>query len=134
MRINEDIRHELPYTTSLNFCTPDGFVHAENRIAQLENNERRSAAISRARKRMGNWYAKEQLSNKGLATLRLQAGLSQTELAKRLNMQQPNLSRLEKGLVDPKLSTLQDLAKALGVELAKVAEAASSFCKLNTEA
>ena len=41
-------------------------------------------------------------------------------------MQQPNLSRLERGLVDPKLSTLQQLAEALGVDLGSVAAAVAS--------
>lgn len=72
---------------------------------------------------MGAWLASEQADGAGLVALRLKAGLSQTELAKRLDMLQPNLSRLERGLVDPKLSTLQQLADVLGVDLGTVAAA-----------
>ena len=100
-----------------------GFVTAAERGRKLAKDSRRSAALQRARQRVGNWMASEQLEGSGLVALRLKAGLSQTELARRLDMQQPNLSRLEKGLVDPKLSTLQQLAEALGVDLGSVAAA-----------
>lgn len=49
-----------------------------------------------------------------LIALREQRGLSQRELADRAGMKQPQLARLETGQVEPKLDTLQRLAKAMG--------------------
>ena len=48
-----------------------------------------------------------------LIELREQRGWSQRELAARAGMKQPQLVRLESGLVEPKLDTLQRLAEAM---------------------
>jgi ribosome-binding protein aMBF1 (putative translation factor) len=48
-----------------------------------------------------------------LISLREQLGWSQRELADRAGMKQPQLARLETGQVEPKLETLQRLAKAM---------------------
>ena len=48
---------------------------------------------------------------------REEAGLSQTELAARVGITQPALSRIEAGRVDLTLGTLQRVADALGVPL-----------------
>lgn len=58
-----------------------------------------------------------------LKSLRLKAGLSQAQLAKALETSQPQVAKLEKGGVDPQLSTLKKLASALGVSIDQVAEA-----------
>jgi transcriptional regulator with XRE-family HTH domain len=50
-----------------------------------------------------------------LAHLRRERGLSQAELARRLGMSAPNLSRIEHG-ADLRVSTLLDLARALKLE------------------
>lgn len=52
-----------------------------------------------------------------LIALREQRGWSQRELADRAGMKQPQLARLETGQVEPKLDTLQRLAKAMGCEV-----------------
>jgi ribosome-binding protein aMBF1 (putative translation factor) len=52
-----------------------------------------------------------------LIELREQHGWSQRELAERAGMKQPQLARLETGQVEPKLDTLQRLAKAMGSRL-----------------
>lgn len=52
-----------------------------------------------------------------LIALREQRGWSQRELAHRAGMKQPQLARLETGQVEPKLDTLQRLAKAMGCEV-----------------
>ncbi|MBI4936674.1 MAG: helix-turn-helix transcriptional regulator [Nitrosomonadales bacterium] len=52
-----------------------------------------------------------------VAQLRLQKGWSQAELAKRAETSQPYIARLELGNVDPQISTVKKLAKALGVSL-----------------
>ncbi|MGH2585524.1 MAG: helix-turn-helix domain-containing protein [Dehalococcoidia bacterium] len=45
------------------------------------------------------------------------AGLSQSELARRMGTNQPAIARLEMGGVDPKLSTIDRINRALGTEL-----------------
>jgi predicted transcriptional regulator len=54
-------------------------------------------------------------SNFGLALrkMRLHADLSQRELAERIGSTQSAVARMEKGEVEPKLSTLKKLAEAL---------------------
>lgn len=123
MRINNEEVQTATQLLASTSSAADGFITSEDRSRKLARDGRRSSAIERARQRMGAWLASEQADGAGLVALRLKAGLSQTELAKRLDMLQPNLSRLERGLVDPKLSTLQQLADVLGVDLGTVAAA-----------
>jgi transcriptional regulator with XRE-family HTH domain len=47
---------------------------------------------------------------------RVEHGLSQTQLARKLGMHQPAIARLESGDHEPSLSTLGRLAKGLGIE------------------
>ena len=47
---------------------------------------------------------------------RKEQGLSQAELARRLRMTQAQITRIENGLTDPRLSTVTELARALGLE------------------
>lgn len=56
-----------------------------------------------------------------LEDLRLALGLSQEELAARLDVQQPAVSKLTRGR-DMRLSTLRDLITAMGGELKVTAE------------
>jgi len=49
--------------------------------------------------------------------LRLQRGLSQEELAQRAGTGQPNISRLERGTINPSLHFLRRVAAALGAEV-----------------
>ena len=48
---------------------------------------------------------------------RKRAGLTQTELARRMGTTQPAVTRMESGRVQPSLRTLQRLAKATGFRL-----------------
>ena len=60
-----------------------------------------------------------------LAHARKAANLTQTELAERAGLSRMTVQRLESGSLDPRLSTLQELAHALNMELHAVpAEAA----------
>lgn len=52
-----------------------------------------------------------------LAALRSELGLSQTEVAARMGTSQSAVARLEAGDADPRLSTLERYAAALGGEL-----------------
>jgi transcriptional regulator with XRE-family HTH domain len=52
-----------------------------------------------------------------LLDLRLEKGWSQTELARRAGTRQANISRIESGVANPTLKSLQRLAQALDTEL-----------------
>lgn len=97
----------------------EGFRDARDRIAELEANPRRAAALARARERLA-----ERIHEEGsLAAIRMSKGLSQTAVANRIGTSQSRLSRIESGRDDPQLSTVAKIAEALGVELAVVADA-----------
>jgi ribosome-binding protein aMBF1 (putative translation factor) len=52
-----------------------------------------------------------------LVTARSDMGMSQSELARRSGIKQPNISRLERGQCSPTLDTLKALAYGLGKDL-----------------
>ncbi len=52
-----------------------------------------------------------------LATKRRELGLSQEAVARRAGLKQTYLSKIEHAKVDPRVSTLQDIARAEGLEL-----------------
>ena len=49
--------------------------------------------------------------------LRMESGLSKAEYAKKVGIERTNLSRLEKGKINPKLSTLIELEQKNGYEV-----------------
>lgn len=51
---------------------------------------------------------------------RVEAGLSQTELAERANITQPHVSAIERGASSPSVEVLHALAAALGCEVAEI--------------
>lgn len=56
-------------------------------------------------------------SAKAVAAARAQAGLSQKELAERTGIDQSDISKIERGVANPSVSTLERIAAALGGEL-----------------
>jgi DNA-binding XRE family transcriptional regulator len=52
-----------------------------------------------------------------LLDVRRAAGVTQAQIAEKMKTQKSNISRLENGKTDPKLSTLFSYARALGVEI-----------------
>lgn len=97
----------------------EGFRDVRDRIAELEANPRRAAALARARERL----AEKVHEGGSLAAIRMSKRLSQTDLANKIGTSQSRLSRIESGRDDPQLSTVAKIADALGVDLAVVAEA-----------
>jgi ribosome-binding protein aMBF1 (putative translation factor) len=61
--------------------------------------------------------ARRQRMAAGLVELRRASGLSQTEVAARMGTSQSAVARLESGLADVRLSTLDRYAAALGQQL-----------------
>jgi DNA-binding transcriptional regulator YiaG len=95
---------------------------AHERIARLERNPARAEALARARKRMGTWMS-DAIPEKGLAALRMKAGLSQARLADLMGTQQSNISRWEKSTGDMQHSTMKKMAQVLGVRTDEVLHA-----------
>lgn len=57
---------------------------------------------------------------KNIQKIRESKGISQQELAAKCNFEKSNMSRLEAGRVNPTLSTLEKVAKALEISLAEL--------------
>ncbi len=57
---------------------------------------------------------------KNIQKIRESKGISQQELAAKCNFEKSNMSRLEAGRVNPTLSTLEKVAKALDVSLTEL--------------
>jgi transcriptional regulator with XRE-family HTH domain len=54
--------------------------------------------------------------------LRHEAGLTQEELADRMNTESPTVGKLERGVANPTFSSLLRVARGLGIELSEVVE------------
>lgn len=59
---------------------------------------------------------------RALKRIRKEKGISQAELAKRADLTREYVNKIEAGRCDPSLSTINALAKALGVKLARLLE------------
>ena len=54
---------------------------------------------------------------KAMIITRTKAGLTQKELASKTGIQQSNISRIEQGVYNPSIKTLQRIAKGMGKKL-----------------
>lgn len=89
-------------------------------IAKREGNPRRAAALARARRKIADHIEGDAALS--LAQLRLSKGLSQQMVADAMGVKQPYIARIERGEDDMKISTVINLAKALGVPSSMVFE------------
>jgi predicted transcriptional regulator len=64
--------------------------------------------------------AKNLAIHEAIHARRTALGQSQTTVARKAGTPQSNLSAIELGKVDPRLSSVQDIARALGMELVLV--------------
>lgn len=99
-------------------------VAIRDRIARLERNPSRAEALKRARSRLSKAFNSAQ-GQPTLTSLRLAAGLSQSQLAERIGTQQSNVSRWERDPSDMRASTVTKLASVFGVGPALVLDAIS---------
>ncbi len=65
--------------------------------------------------------------NLRIVQIRKQKGLTQTDLADKCETTQQTIAKIEQGTVDPKLSSLQKVAEALGCELTELFYTRQSF-------
>lgn len=110
--------------------TPRRGISATDRGARIRSNPLRAASIVKGRQRLAKIVDQRNPGFRPLSTLRLAAGLSQAELADKMDMKQPNIARLEKKPGDPSLSTLQKLATVLGVDVGQVIAAIEATNKV----
>lgn len=97
-----------------------GALDIDDLVVELEQNPENAKAITQGRK----WVADAFYAGRAtVPALRLRKGWSQAELARRAETSQPYIARLERGQVDPQVSTVRKLAQALGVPVAELVEA-----------
>ena len=87
----------------------------ESLLHEMEANPAEAESLRTGRK----WVASK-FGNGDLASLRLAAGLSQTQLAVLCEMSQPHVSRYESGKHEPMTSVTEKLAHALNVPMEEV--------------
>ncbi len=94
---------------------PAGVIDIDDLVAEFEQSADGAEAIAKGRR----WVAETFYDKKpaSIAKLRLHKGWSQAELARQADTSQSYIARLELGQVDPQLSTIKKLARALSVPL-----------------
>jgi DNA-binding XRE family transcriptional regulator len=100
-----------------------GAIDIDDLVAEFEQSTEGAEAIAKGRQWVAKSFYKSQPSS--IALLRLQKGWSQAELAKRASTSQSYVARLELGNVDPQVSTVKKIAKALSVSVDTVVQAIS---------
>lgn len=102
---------------------PAGAIDIDDLVAEFEQSAEGAEAVAKGRQ----WVAETfyDVRPASIAKLRLHKGWSQAELARQADTSQSYIARLELGQVDPQLSTIRKLARALSVPLAVAVQALS---------
>ncbi len=95
-------------------------IDIDDLVAELEQSTENAKAIAHGRQWVADSFYADRTS---VARLRLQKGWSQAELARQASTSQPYIARLERGQVDPQISTVKKLARALDVPLTAIVDA-----------
>ncbi|WP_313224346.1 helix-turn-helix domain-containing protein [Pseudoxanthomonas mexicana] len=103
-----------------NTSESDDFVDLDAEVAALDARPDLKETMVAARKAAGSLLYGSDLP--GLKALRLHAGLSQKEFAKRMESTQATVSKWEAGTVDCRASTIDKMSNVLGVERGLVCE------------
>ena len=90
----------------------EGYDDFDRLASEVGGDAKVAAEVVRGREWVASTYG-----NGDLASLRLAAGLSQSELAELCDIEQPHVSRYESGRHEPLVSTAGKMARALGVSL-----------------
>jgi len=83
-------------------------------VREFEADPQMSARLAAARRNLAAAVLQDE--EKTLRALRLNAGLSQDQLAARMNTAQSHIARIEQGKTDPGTDTIASLAEALGAK------------------
>ena len=100
----------------------NGGAEAGTFFARRSRDPARATRLAKARKKLGNALALNSTygTGAGLVALRMKAGLSQTELAQRMNTQQPSIARWERSPEGMSFSNMEAWAIALKVDISEV--------------
>jgi len=90
----------------------EGYDDFDRLASEVASDGQVAVEVVRGREWVATTYG-----NGDLASLRLAAGLSQSELAGLCDIEQPHISRYESGRHEPLVSTAGKIASALGVSL-----------------
>ena len=101
-------------------------LSAEQRATRIGASATRSEGIRRGRARLAASLCNQNAGKEFLVTLRLAAGLSQAELGQRIDMQQPNVARMEKQPGDLGMTIVSKLASALSTSTDRIIKAAEN--------
>lgn len=101
---------------------PDGFIKWEDLKAEVD--AARTPEERSAYHRAGPEVEMQVMLAEVIYKMRTEAGISQTELARRMGVRQPYVSDLERGGRTPTLATLNRVAEATGNRLRLVLEPA----------
>lgn len=92
-------------------------------FARRSRDPAHAARLTTARKKLGQALEATHGPSTGLVALRMKAGLSQTELAKRMGTQQPSVARWERSPEKMGFETIEAWANALGIDTMNVCAA-----------
>ena len=113
--------HGIYYTADDRDVLKKGGVAMSEQDDDLDAYIAKRAAKTPAFPAMVDAALKERRLLRELAARRVEMGLSQKVVAALMGTTQPALARLERGEIDPKLSTLERYAAALGQTIAVIA-------------
>jgi ribosome-binding protein aMBF1 (putative translation factor) len=108
----------LVFTVQFQPGAESNFSDITERAARNAKRPERQAALARARA----WLAQSAFGDEpdSLKKLRLEKGLSQTQLASLMGTTQAQIARIESGQRDVQVSTIERLAEALDVDPVQV--------------
>lgn len=110
-----------------------GGTEAGEFFARRSRDPSRAERLSKARQKLGQVLEASRGRRTGLVALRMKAGLSQAELARRMKTQQPSVARWERSPESMNFTTIEALAKALEVGTLVVCTAISAQREANNE-
>lgn len=100
---------------------PPGSIEIDALLEEVESTEEGFLGVREAMRTYA--VSIQDVDECALRSLRLARGMSQQSLSARAGMSQPQIARLERGIGDPRYSTLERLARALGVPVHDVVTA-----------
>lgn len=98
----------------------NGGTEAGEFFARRSRDPVRAARLATSRKKLGQALEATHGQRTGLVALRMKAGLSQTELAQRMQTQQPSVARWERSPKTMSVQIIESMAAALGVVAVEV--------------
>lgn len=98
-------------------------------MERRQRNTERAAGMAKARAELAEALYPD--AGITIKTLRLKAGLTQTQLAALMETSQPLVARIEAGRQDPTMSTCKKLSAALGVDLETISGALDRQAEIN---